>query len=166
VSAKPSAPLFDSTPLPFPALPGLDLRLAFKIERLKLPGLAPLSAVEGKLRTVPGGLALDDVRAGLAGGTVRGRISAARGDDAVPKVALSVDAKSLSIPTFEAGSGRGDHFRGGKADLSANLALTATRRKPRRVGDRRRAVVGYRCHSARRCEVDRPQRAPHGCSSS
>ncbi len=125
-AAPSSAPLFDSTQLPFTALPDLDLRLAFRIEHLTLPKLAPLSAVEGKLTTAPGRLALDDVRAGLAGGTVRGRASVTGTHDAAPKVALSIDAKSLSIPTLEAAAGRGNYFSSGKANLTADLTLAGS----------------------------------------
>jgi AsmA family protein len=123
VATPATAPIFDNTPLPFDSLPGLDLRLGFKIERLKLAGLAPLLGVAGKLTTAPGRFTLDDVRAGLAGGTVRGRMSVARAEGAAPNVTLSIDAKSLSVPALESAAGRGEHFRGGRVNLAANLAL-------------------------------------------
>ncbi len=125
-AAPSSALLFDSTPIPFTALPDLDLRLAFRVERLTLPKLAPLSAVEGKLTMAPGRLALDDVRAGLAGGTVRGRASVTGTHDAAPKVALSVEAKSLSIPTLEVAAGRGNYFSSGRSNLVADLTLVGS----------------------------------------
>ena len=69
---------------------------------------------------------LDDVEFGVAGGRVRGRVNLVLAAAAPPRVDVFVDAKSVSIETLDAAFAGGGHFRGGRLDLSANLAMAGT----------------------------------------
>ena len=118
--------LFADTPLPFAAVPGVDLQVDLRAEALKLPPAPLLSAVRARLASTAGRVVLDDVEFGVAGGRVRGRLNLVLAAAAAPQVDVFVDAKSVSIETLDAAFAGGGHFRGGRLDLSANLAMAGT----------------------------------------
>jgi uncharacterized protein involved in outer membrane biogenesis len=115
--------LFADTPLPFAAVPGVDLNLELKVESLRLPETPPLSSLHARLASTSSRVSLDDVEFGLAGGRVRGRANLVLVAGAPPRVDVFVDAKSLSVEALDAAMAGGGHFHGGRANFSANLAM-------------------------------------------
>jgi len=122
VAARRGSALFSDTPLPLDALPPIEMNVDFKIDRLTLPAVPPLSALSGRLTSAPGRLTLDDLQFDLAGGQVRGRMAIALAAGTVPKIEMAMEARSLSLEALDAASG-GKRVRGGRAQLAAKLAL-------------------------------------------
>ena len=118
-----AGPPFDDAPLPFAAVPGVDLNLELRTEGLRLPDTPPLSAVRARLSSTSGRVVLDDVEFGVAGGRVRGRANLVLAAGAPPRVDVFFDAKSLSVEALDAAMAGGGHFQGGRVNLSANLAM-------------------------------------------
>jgi len=125
-AGKAPAPPFANTPLPFPALPDVDLSVELKAESLRLPDMPPLSSLRVRVSTTASRVALDDVEFGVAGGRVRGRANLALAAAAPPRWDVSFDAKSASIEALDAALAGGGHFQGGRVDLSADLAMAGT----------------------------------------
>jgi len=120
-ASKGQEQLFGDTPLPFAALPSLPVQLDFRVDRLLLPDMPPLSGVAGHLKAEAGRFAIDPLSFGVEGGQITGRVEVTQPADAVPRTLLAFDAKGLSV---EALAGHGQNFRGGRADLKANLTLS------------------------------------------
>ena len=127
-AATAGGPLFGDTPLPLDALPPIDLKLRLAIERLRLPGAPTLTALKARLSSTPERLTLDELQFNMAGGRARGRMAVALAPTGPPRIELSVDARSLSLEALDNASG-GKRVRGGRTDLTANLASTG--RTPR-----------------------------------
>ena len=123
-ASKAPEPRFADTPLLFTAVPSFELNLDLKTESLRLPATPLLSAVRGRLLSTPGQVRLDDVEFGVAGGRVSGRVNLVLSPGAPPRVDVFFDAKSVSIEALDAAIAGGGHFQGGRANLSANLAMT------------------------------------------
>ena len=115
------AQLFGDAPLPFAALPTMPVQLAFRIDRLQLAGAPPLSAVSGRLKAGPGLFVIDPLSLTAEGGELKGRMEVTQRPGVAPQTVLAIDVKGLSMETL---SGRDERFRGGRADLKANLTLT------------------------------------------
>jgi len=124
--ANAPGPRFADTPLPFAAVPGVDLNVELKTESLRLPETPPLSAVQARLSSTSGRVALDDVEFAVAGGRARSRASVVLGAGAAPRVDVVFDAKSASVEALDAALAGGGHFHGGRLNLSANLAMAGT----------------------------------------
>jgi len=120
---KAPGPPFADTPLPFAAVPGVDLNAELKTESLRLPETPLLSAVRAKLSSTSGRVVLDDVEFGVAGGRVRSRANLVLAAGAPPRVDVFFDAKSLSVEALDVAMAGGGHFHGGRANFSANLAM-------------------------------------------
>ena len=125
-AAKASAPRFADSPLLFTAVPDLDLNVDVKTEVLRLPETPPLSAVHARLSSTPGRVVLDDVEFGVAGGRVRSRANLMLATGALPRVDVVFDAKSLSVETLDVAMAGGGHFKGGRVNFSANLAMAGS----------------------------------------
>ena len=123
-AAKAHGPPFVDTPLPFATVPGVDLNVELKADSLRVPDTPPLSSVHARLSSTSGGVALDDVEFGVAGGRVRSRAHVVLAGEAPPRVDLSFDAKSLSVEALDVAMAGGGHFHGGHVNLTANLAMT------------------------------------------
>ena len=115
---------FGDTPLPWPAVPAVDLNLELSADSLRFPDAPPLSAVRARLASTGGRVALDDVDFGVAGGRVRGRAKLVLASGAPPAVDLAVDAQSASVEALDIAMAGGGHFRGGRVNLSASLAMS------------------------------------------
>src|SRR5207253_7147406 len=113
-AAPPAAPRFADAPLPFAAVPGVDLKVELKTESLRLPGTPPLSAVRARLTSSAGRVALDDVEFAVAGGRVRSRANVVLAAGAPPRVDVFFDAKSASVEALDVAMGGGGHFHGGR----------------------------------------------------
>ncbi|RZL96447.1 MAG: AsmA family protein [Variovorax sp.] len=124
-----SRALFGDTPLPFDALPAFPLRLALKVERLNMPGAPALSALDLRLASERGRIAIDPLSFAVAGGQVGAKINIALPEGTAPRADVSLSAKSLSVEALDALQGGGKHFDGGRATLEAKLAMTG--RTPR-----------------------------------
>lgn len=127
-AAKGQAQLFGDAPLPFAVLPTIPLQLEFRVDRLLLAGVPPLSAVSGRLKAEPGLFVIDPLSLAAEGGQVKGRMEVTQHPGVAPRTVLAIDAKGLSVGAL---SGRDERFRGGRADLKANLTLTGV--TPRRL---------------------------------
>jgi len=125
-AAKAPAPPFAGTPLPFAAVPAVDLNVELKTESLRLPDTPPLSSLRVRLSSTSGRVALDDLEFGVAGGRVRGRANLALAAGAPPRIDVSFDAKSASVEALDVALAGGGHFHGGRVNLSANLAMAGT----------------------------------------
>jgi uncharacterized protein involved in outer membrane biogenesis len=110
----------------FTAVPDLDLNVELKTEVLRLPETPPLSAVHARLSSTPGRVVLDDVEFGVAGGRVRSQANLVLASGASPRVDVVFDAKSLSVETLDVAMAGGGHFKGGRVNFSANLAMTGS----------------------------------------
>jgi len=126
LASKAHGPPFDDTPLPFAVAPGIDLKVELRIDGLQLPKTPLLSAVRARLSSTATRLGLDDVEFGVAGGRVRSRASVVLSAGASTRVDLFVDAKSLSVEQIDVAMAGGGHFKGGRLDLSGNLAMAGT----------------------------------------
>lgn len=120
-ASKGQAQLFGDTPLPFAALPALPLQLDYRVDRLLVPDMPPLLAVAGHLKAEAGRFTIDPLSFGVEGGQITGRVEVTQAADAVPRTVLAFDARGLSV---EALAGHGQNFRGGRADIKANLTLS------------------------------------------
>ena len=120
---KAPGPRFADTPLPFAAVPGVDLNVELRTESLRLPETPPLSAVRARMSSTAGRVGLDDVEFGVAGGRVRGRANLVLAAGVPPRVDVFIDARSVSIEALDLALAGGGHFQGGRVDLAANLAM-------------------------------------------
>jgi uncharacterized protein involved in outer membrane biogenesis len=122
-AGKTPGPRFADTPLPFAAIPGVDLNVELKTESLRLPETPPLSSVRFRLSSTSGRVALDDVEFGVAGGRARGRANLVLAAGAAPRVEVFFDAKSVSVEALDVAIAGGGHFQGGRVNLFANLQM-------------------------------------------
>jgi AsmA family protein len=120
---KAPGPPFADAPLPFAAVPGVDLNVDFKTEGLRLPETPPFSSVRARLSATSGRVALDDVEFGVAGGRVRSRANLVLAAGAPPRVDVFFDATSVSVEALDVAMAGGGHFKGGRVNLSANLTM-------------------------------------------
>lgn len=128
-SAAPRPP-FGDRPLPNLHLPGFPATLALRIDRLSLPGLPPISAIDTRLVADPVRLVADPLRFGVAGGQVGGRWELVMRPDAAPRTELQVDASGLSVEAIAAAFNDGRRpFADGRARLALKLSMTG--RTPR-----------------------------------
>lgn len=130
--AVPSAPrtqFFGDTPLAFDALPRFPMQIAIKVERLDMPGMPTLSALDLRWVSEPGRLTIEPLSFAAAGGEVRGRMNVTLPKNAPPRTDVLMNAKSLSVESLDAQWGGGTHFKGGRARLDLKLAMTG--RTPR-----------------------------------
>ncbi|MCE9658103.1 MAG: AsmA family protein [Burkholderiales bacterium] len=127
--ARAKAPLFGDTPLPFDAVPAIDLRLGLRVGSLKVPGAPPISDLQARLSSTPGKVLLEELQFAVAAGQAHGRGELVLAANAPPRLDVSLEAKALSLQALDAASGGGDRIRGGRADVALNLA--ATGRTPR-----------------------------------
>ena len=119
---KANAPSFFDSALALDGLPPFPVRFDFQIDNLSLPGVPPLSAMSGRLASDPGSLVIDPLTVAVAGGEINARLDVASPE----KVALNVDAKGLSVEVLETYLRGTKLFRGGRADLKANLQLSGS----------------------------------------
>ena len=97
-------------------------RLDFQIDNLNLPGVPPLSALSGHLASDPGRLLIEPLTVSVASGEIKARL-----DVASPvKAVLNIDAQGLSVEALETHLRGTRFFRGGRADLKANLQLSGS----------------------------------------
>ena len=122
-AAKSGGPPFAETPLPFASVPGVDLNVDLKTEGLRLHDMPPLSSLHARLSSTSDRVALEDVEFAVAGGRVRSRANLVLAAGASPRVDVFFDAKSLSVEALDVAMAGGGHFRGGRVNLSAQLAM-------------------------------------------
>lgn len=124
-TAAPSAErrTFSSTPLGLDGLPAgpATLALALRVERLRVPGLPPLSKMNLQLNAQPGRLRLDPLSAGVADGNLRGSLSVSTTAGGAPRVALQAQADKLSMDALLKASGHSAFASGGQLQLRADL---------------------------------------------
>lgn len=120
-TSKQPSQLFGDTPLPFAALPSFPVRLDVRVARLLLPDAPPLSDVSGLLKAETGHLTIDPLSLTVDGGQIAGRVKVTHEIDGAPHTTLVIDARGLSVESL---AGRSRNFRGGRADLKANLTLS------------------------------------------
>lgn len=97
----PPLPGRGSGPAPFGVLGRLDADLAVEAAQLVVPGLPRLDALGARLTLAGGRLALDDLRAGIGGGRIEGRIALdAAAQPPVLSGALGLAGATLSGPLF------------------------------------------------------------------
>lgn len=119
---KADVPSFADSALPLDALPAFSVRLDFQIDNLNLPGVPPLSALSGHLASDPGRLVIEPLTVSVASGEIKARL-----DVASPvKAVLNIDAQGLSVEALETHLRGTRFFRGGRADLKANLQLSGS----------------------------------------
>ncbi len=117
-------PLFGDAPLPFDDLPSIDAEIALRIERLEVPGMPPLSALDARLVNSAGLLDVSRLDFTFADGPVRTRLKVSQRDGAAPQVEAQVDARSVSIDALGAvASSGGKHFKGGRANLDLKVSM-------------------------------------------
>ena len=122
-------PLFTDDPLPFDAIPLMELNVDIAVGRIEMRGLPPLSALRARLASVPGRVSVDPARFGVAGGALNGRAALSVAANSQPRVELMVDAKSISVDVLDAALTGQRHFNGGKANLLATLSATGSTAK-------------------------------------
>ncbi|MDM0015660.1 AsmA family protein [Variovorax sp. J22P168] len=127
-SGRPAA-LFGDTPLPFASPPAWPITLALAVERLSLPKMPVLTALQTRMTLNANQLQLAPLAFGFAGGQVRGRFDVALGPQGAPRVELQLDARSMSVEALEALTGGVRRFKGGQASLDARLTMAG--RTPR-----------------------------------
>jgi len=114
--------VFGDTPLALDALPAGPATLALRVDRLLMPGLPPLSALNLQLNAQPGRFKLDPLSAGVAEGTLSGSLNVSTATGAAPRVTLQLQADKLSMDTLLKASGHSAYARGGQLQLRANLS--------------------------------------------
>ncbi|MEJ8851825.1 AsmA family protein [Variovorax rhizosphaerae] len=123
-SAKTPKPLFGDAPLRFEDLPSIDAEIALKIDRLDVPGLPPIAALNARLTNTNGLLDVGRLDFTFADGPVRTRLKVAQRAGAAPRVEAQVEARSLSVDVLDAmGPGNVKHFVGGRANLDLQLVM-------------------------------------------
>ncbi|HEY6510333.1 MAG TPA: AsmA family protein, partial [Burkholderiaceae bacterium] len=122
-TAAPAArgPFFADAPLPVVTLPPYPLHANVRIDRLLAAGLPPLSAFKAEVRLEPGRLVVDPLSMGLAGGRLQGRLELGSRSGEPLRVKLRAHADGLSLQALDALGAGGDHVRGGRAELHADL---------------------------------------------
>jgi len=115
--------LFSDAPINFSALRVVDANGSLAVGRLTLPDGRPLQNLKVALVLADGRLQVSKFSLALMGGSVSG---AAAIDAAAPdnvSVTLQVTGKELALGDILAAAGRGRDVRGGKTDVTAQLAM-------------------------------------------
>jgi uncharacterized protein involved in outer membrane biogenesis len=128
-AAGPPGPLFGNKPLPGLAMPTMPIQLKLRVERLAVPGAPTVSALAAQVRSESERLVVKPLSFGIAGGMVNASLELALAATDVPRATIRVGAKGMSLEAIDAASGHGGRFRGGRANLDANLSLSG--RTPR-----------------------------------
>ncbi|WP_286373185.1 AsmA family protein [Variovorax saccharolyticus] len=121
--------LFDDTALPLPALPDIDADIQVKVQRLVVPGMPTLSALDARIVSGPGVLSAAPLNFSVLGGDVRGRLDMRVRSGAEQKLDAQLNARSLSVEAADALRGQAKRFNGGR--VNAELKLTMSGRTPR-----------------------------------
>jgi len=149
-AAKPSASggkasqyVFTDTPLSFDALHGRNADGEIAIERLTLAPNRALDRVHAKFSVRNGKLDAPAVQASAYGGTITGSVTI----DATPgkaAIAVRADARGLDLAALLAAAGVSREVRGGKTNISVDVAMHGN--SPHQwmsgINGRAQAVVG------------------------
>jgi uncharacterized protein involved in outer membrane biogenesis len=113
--------VFGNAPLGLDALPAGPATLALRVDKLLVPGLPPLSALNLQLSAQPGRFKIEPLSAGIADGSLRGSLTLSTAAGAAPRMALQAQADKLSMDTLLKASGHSAYASGGQLQVRADL---------------------------------------------
>jgi uncharacterized protein involved in outer membrane biogenesis len=113
--------VFGNSPLGLDALPAGPATMALRVDKLLVPGLPPLLALNLQLSAQPGRFKIDPLSAGIADGSLRGSLNLSTAAGAAPRVALQAQADKLSMDALLKASGHSAYASGGQLQLRADL---------------------------------------------
>jgi AsmA family protein len=121
--APPRAWVFGTDPVRLTPLPAFDLDGDLAIEQVTLKGGRSVVRVRARIALHDGRADVSSFEAAVFGGTVRGHVTVDGGRDGQAHLALRFDAKGLDLAALLAAFDVQRQIRGGKTDVTADLAL-------------------------------------------